>query len=76
MSDRATLHVSKFADFVRFAETLGYRSHDPVGAYEVIRLHRPGRRLVFHKRDRTDHATVSTDEAEGLVRRFLREGRP
>jgi hypothetical protein len=72
--DRATLHESKFAAFVSFAEGLGYVSEATKGTYEVIRLRKGDQPpLIFHQRNRTRHATISSGEAMRLVRQFIRE---
>lgn len=62
--DRATLHVSRLVGFSQFAAAQGYKAEPTKAAFEVLRLRKgSGAVLIFHKRTRTDHITVSQPEA-------------
>lgn len=72
MRDRSLLHINKLTAFTAFAEGRGYRTEPTQGIYEVLRLRKDGPPIIFHKRDRGEHATA-TGKGLSLVKAFLKE---
>ena len=69
--DRCKLHLSKLADFARWANSVGFQQLPTKGEYEVLRLkHGESPVLIWHRRDGTDHATSAVREAR-LVRKWF-----
>lgn len=77
MADRALLHLSKLDAFAEWMARDGWTREPTKGAYEVLRLTKPGEvPLVFYSRERArEHATVQSGSQYGYVRRFIRASR-
>ena len=53
MRSRYKLHLTKLDEFAQFAATKGYQREATIGAYEVLRLSKPGSRpIIVYKRER------------------------
>lgn len=74
MSDRATLHKNRLADFIAWAEKNGFKVlPKTANPYEKFRLlDRKSRVHVGYERGTGDHITVTGDVVMRAVRDFLR----
>jgi predicted transcriptional regulator len=69
--DRSRLHKNKLNDFISWCIFIkGYINMDTKGKYEAFRILRSGELIIGHKRDNTDHITV-TDKGLKLVNEWL-----
>lgn len=76
MSDRGRLSMNKLYEFKLFLIDKGFDILPSKGVYEVLRVSKDGNKVLFHKRDKSNHATASfKDGGSALISKFLRRGR-
>lgn len=73
--DRSKLHKYKLDQFISWCvHEKQYAKMEPKGQYEAFRIIKDKKLIVGHKRDRTNHITITNDGIK-LVNEWLRSKR-